>query len=152
DRWNVIAGPWLYAAAYDDPWYTRSMTAGLRAGLYRTEHFAGGVYAAYRTDFRDIVAGADALWDHWPLPHTQVGLNLEQRLATYSTADRDATRAVLFGRYVMQYGPSLYLPPTQYVEAFANYQDNFLPFERHALFSQDDGPPTVIGERPQRTA
>src|SRR5262249_11368276 len=39
-----------------------------------------------------------------------------------------AQRAAVFGRYIFQYGDSLYLPPMHYVEAFAAYQDNFFPF------------------------
>ncbi|HZT78995.1 MAG TPA: M1 family metallopeptidase, partial [Gemmataceae bacterium] len=83
DRWNVIAGPWLFTAPWMDPWYTRSTMAGVRAGLYRMQHFDGGAYLAYRTDFRDVVAGADGLWDHLPWAHTQVGFSAEQRLYTF---------------------------------------------------------------------
>src|SRR5262249_51458068 len=82
DKWNVIAGPWAFGSAYNDPWYTRSTMLGARIGAYRTEQFSGGVYAAYRTDYRDVVAGVDALWDHTPFPTTQVGFNVERRLAT----------------------------------------------------------------------
>ena len=127
DRWNVIFGPWIYGAAYDDPWYQRSMMIGLRAGVYRTQHFDGGVYSAYRSDYRDVVVGVDGLWDHWPDCHTQVGFNAERRVAEQSSGDETAFRAVAYGRYVFQYGDSLYLPPMHYVEAFAAYQDNFLP-------------------------
>ena len=64
DRWNFIAGPWVYGSIYDDPWYTRTTMVGFRAAAYRTQEFDGGVYAAYRTDYRDLVVGADALWAH----------------------------------------------------------------------------------------
>jgi hypothetical protein len=128
DRWNVIFGPWIYAAAYDDPWYTRSTMLGVRAGVYRTQAFNGGAYAAYRTDYRDLIIGADALWDHWPYAQTQVGFNVEKRLTTVYRGDDNAFRGVGFGRYIFQYGDSLYLPPMHFVEAFGAYQDNFLPF------------------------
>ena len=39
-----------------------------RADLYKTQHFDGGVYTAYRTDYRDIVVGVDALWINCPSP------------------------------------------------------------------------------------
>jgi hypothetical protein len=130
DRWNVTYGPWFFGTAYTDPWFTRSTMFGVRAGAYRTQQFNGGVYAAYRTDYSDIVAGADALWDHCPWPHTQFGLIAERRLATANGGDTNANRGVLFGRYVFQYGSSFYLPPVEYVEAFGAVQDNFLPFTR----------------------
>lgn len=127
DRWNVICGPWIYGQAYQDPWYTRSTLIGLRAGCFRTQEFSGGVYTAYRTDFRDVVAGADGLLNHWPFARTQVGFNVEQRLATFQDGKDTAFRAAVFGRYVFKYSSSLYLKPMEYLEAFAAYQDNFLP-------------------------
>jgi hypothetical protein len=133
DRWNVIVGPWVYSPVYQDPWYTRQTMLGVRAGLYRTEAFAGGVYAAYRSDFRDVVVGADGLWDHFPYCTTQVGFNVEHRVAQVQEEQPNVNRAVLFGRYVFQYGDSLYLPPMHYLEAFTDYEDNFLPYERHFL-------------------
>jgi len=57
DRWNIILGPWLYSYTYENAWFTRSTMIGARAGLFRTQEFAGGAYAAYRTNFRDVVAG-----------------------------------------------------------------------------------------------
>ena len=126
DRWNITFGPWLYGAAYADPWYARSPMAGVRLGAYRTQEFNGGVYAAYRTDFNDIVAGIDGLWDHWPLPHTQVGFNAERAL-TSGDDNLQYSRASIFGRYVIQYGDSLYLPPIQHVEAFGSITENPLP-------------------------
>ena len=39
---------------------------GARAGLYRTQQFWGGAYGAYRTDFRDVIAGVDGAFLHWP--------------------------------------------------------------------------------------
>jgi hypothetical protein len=142
DRWNVIVGPWLYGPAYDDVWYTRSTMAGVRAGVYRTQHFNGGLYAAYRTDYRDVVAGVDGMWDHWPYSHVQVGFNAERRLRIFENGDNDALRGVVYGRYVFQYGSSLYLPPMHYVELFSQYQDNFLPFAQQ---------PVIRGERFNRS-
>jgi hypothetical protein len=128
DRWNVILGPWIYGTFYDDPWYPRGSLLGLRAGAYRTQFFTGGLYTAYRTDYRDVVVGADGLWDHWPDSHYQTGFNVERRYATAYRADDEATRGVAFERYIFQYGDSLYLPPMNFIEGFAAYQDNFLPY------------------------
>src|SRR5262249_6325337 len=75
DRWNVTLGLWVSDAAYNDPWQAESSLLGARAGIYRTQQFAGGVYYGYRPDFRDLVAGGDLFWDHFPLPHMQVGFN-----------------------------------------------------------------------------
>ena len=128
DRWNVIVGPWIYGTAYDEAWYTRSTMFGIRAGLYRTQDFNGGVYAAYRTNFRDVVVGADGLWDHWPDHPWQIGYNIEERLLASQDSENQALRAATFARYVLTPGDSLYLPPMHYVEGFAAYQDNFFPF------------------------
>jgi hypothetical protein len=143
DRWNVIFGPWIYANAYYDAWYTRSTMVGGRAGLYRTQTFCGGVYAGYRTDYRDVLVGVDGLWDHWPWSHFQVGFNAEQRLAEFYNGDNNARRAVLYGRYIFKYGSSLYLPPMEYLDTFVTYQDNFLPFDKN---------PNIDGVRFDRTA
>jgi hypothetical protein len=142
DRWNVIVGPWIYGPAYDDVWYTRSTMVGMRAGAYRTQEFNGGVYAAYRTDYRDVVAGVDGMWDHWPYSHVQIGFNAERRLRIFENGDNDAMRGVVYGRYVFQYGSSLYLPPMHYVELFGQYQDNFLPVAEQ---------PIIFGERFNRS-
>jgi hypothetical protein len=133
DKWNFLVGPWLYFPAYYDPWFTRSVMIGVRAGLYKTQSFTGGVYTGYRTDYRDVVIGGDALWDHLPWHHTQLGFIVEHRLTTLFGGDQHANRAVIFGRYVIDYGDSLYLPPMHYLEEFSQYQDNFLPFEKHEL-------------------
>ena len=128
DRWNVIMGPWVYDATYTDPWYTRSPMAGARIGAYRTQEFSGGAYVAYRSDDRNVVAGVDALWDHWPWTNTQIGLNIERALTTWEDDGHDrASRGVLFERYVLLPGSSFYLPPFQYVEAFEAVQSNSLP-------------------------
>jgi hypothetical protein len=128
DRWNVIVGPWIYGTAYDDVWYARSTMLGVRAGAYRTQEFDGGVYAAYRTDYRDIVVGADAMWSHWPSSPWELGFNVEERLTTFYDGENNAFRGVAFARYVREYGDSLYLPPMEFIDIFAAYQDDFLPF------------------------
>ena len=93
DRWNVIFGPWIYGTVYDDPWYPRGTLLGFRAGAYRTQEITGGVYTAYRTDYRDVVVGADGLWKPWPDAHFQTGFNIEQRLAAaVPQAQDDAKR------------------------------------------------------------
>jgi hypothetical protein len=130
DRWNVILGPWIYGTAYDDVWYARSTMLGVRAGAYRTQEFDGGVYAAYRTDYRDFVVGADGLWSHWPETPWEFGFNVERRLTDYYEGDNNALRGVVFARYVGQYGDSLYLPPMEFIDIFSAYTDNFLPFVR----------------------
>ena len=133
DRWNLTAGPWIWGASYQDPWYTRSTMLGVRAGAFRTQTFQGGVYAAYRTDYRDVVAGVDATLMRWPFAKTQVGLNYERRLAGpfFDDQGRDtAQRASLYARYIFQEGISLYLPPISYAELYTTYQDNFLPTPR----------------------
>ncbi len=128
DRWNIIFGPWVYDATYDNPWYTRPAMAGLRIGAYRTQQFSGGAYVAYRSDDRNVIAGVDALWDHIFLPNVQVGLNIERSLTTWDDdAHEHASRGVLFERYVMLPGSSFYLPPFEYVEAFEAVQSNPLP-------------------------
>jgi hypothetical protein len=129
DRLNLTIGPWLYGTAYDEQWYTRSMMAGVRAGVYRTQQFNAGVYAAYRSDYRDVAVGADALWDHWPYSHTQIGFNAERSLASMDDSHFN-NRGVVFGRYVFTYGSSLYLPAIQYLEAFGAIENNQLPVPR----------------------
>ncbi len=128
DRWNVILGPWLFSAAYQDAWFTRSTMVGARAGLYRTQQFSGGAYVGFRTDYRDVVAGVDGVWDHFPWGHWQTGFVAERRLAEFNNGDSSAMRAALWARYIFIYGASLYLPPIHYLEGFAHYSDNFLPF------------------------
>jgi hypothetical protein len=127
DRWNFIFGPWINISAYNDPWYQRTTVLGLRAGAYRTQTFEGGAYAVYRPNFKDVVIGVDGLCDHWPSSHVQLGFNAERRLLEQESGDPNASRAVVYGRYVLDYGDSLYLPPMHFVEAFATYTDNFLP-------------------------
>lgn len=128
DRWNVILGPWIFAPTYDNPWFTRSTRFGVRAGAYRTAAFEGGVYSAYRTDYRDFVEGVDAIFDHFPWPHTEVGFVFERRVAGTYAGENPANIGVGYARYVIDYGDSLYLPPFQYVESFLTIQDDLLPF------------------------
>ena len=130
DRWNFTAGPWVYGAAYPDPWYTRSTMVGLRAGAYRTQQFSGGAYAAYRTDYRD--AGRRRRRDVDSRRHREVGLNCEQRIGgPFGGTDGAGGATPGVGRTAgtsCKQTSSLYLPPMHYHEAFATYQDNFLPF------------------------
>ncbi|MGL4422847.1 MAG: hypothetical protein ACRCZF_19425, partial [Gemmataceae bacterium] len=133
DRWNIGGGPWIGGALYPDPWFTRSTMAGVRAAAYRTQVFAGGAYAAVRSDYRDAIIGVDAFWDHAPLPRMQTGALYEERIGgPWGDVDgRDlARRGAVFSRYVFQYGSSLYLPPIHYLEGFSTYSDNFLPVAR----------------------
>lgn len=132
DRWNVKAGLWASGSMYTDPWFTRGTTYGVRVGATRTQVFQGGVYSGYRQDYNDLVLGADGLFDHVPFPNTQLGFNYEYRLAQFfeNGGANTANRAVLYGRYVMQPGSSLYLPPISYADLFTTYQDNFLPIAR----------------------
>jgi hypothetical protein len=131
DRLNFIFGPWFYGATYQDPWYTRSPMLGLRAGVYRTQEYAGGAYLALRSDDRNLVAGVDGLIDHWPWPHTQVGFNIEKSLATLSEENISYSRGVIYGRYIFNYSTSLYLPPIDYVEVYAAAQNRGLPLPRY---------------------
>ncbi len=130
DQWNVIVGPWLYGSSYTNAWYTRTTMAGLRAGAYRTQEFAGGVYAAYRTDYRDVVLGADGLVEHWPDPSMQAGFNFEQRVFEFEDGQSNPLRASLFARKVLFPSSSMYLLPFDFVEGYATYSGNFLPYAR----------------------
>ena len=123
----------MWGAAYADPWYTRSTTVGLRAGVNRPNTLRAGVYAAYRTDYRDLVLGVDAV-RRWELEET--GFNYERRIAG-PWGDTDGAespqRASLYHRWILKQSTSLYLHPMLYHEAFASYQDNFLPFARNRV-------------------
>ena len=137
DRWNVNAGPWIYASSYSDPWYTKSMLAGLRLGVFRTQEVQAAAFLAYRSNDRNIVAGADLFLDHTPIPHMQLGLAFEKSLGTVSNADIPCSRGVAYARYVIMYGSSLYLPPFEYVEGFAVGQNRCLPEPRTAIPGTD---------------
>ena len=103
DRWNFGAGPWIGGALYPDPWYMRSAMVGARLGAYRTQVFSGGIYAAYRSDYRDAVLGADGLWDHCFHPRMQVGFNYERRIIQPIGTDAPSgpQRGAIFARYVL---------------------------------------------------
>ena len=130
DRWNFTAGPWMWGASYADPWYTRSTMIGLRAGANRPQQFIGGGYAAYRTDYRDMVMGVDGRW-RWNMEET--GFNYERRIGG-PWGDQDGAggpqRASIYHRWTLLQTASMYLAPMVYHETFASYQDNFLPFTR----------------------
>jgi hypothetical protein len=126
DRWNVIVGPWVYGAAYNDPWYTRSPLAGLKASVYRTQELMAGAFVAYRSNDRNVVAGVDGLWDHVPLPNTQIGFTAEKSLFTIGN-DTPVSRGVVYGRYIILPSSSLYLPAFEYVETFGVVQNRSLP-------------------------
>jgi peptidase M1-like protein/surface antigen Omp85-like protein len=130
DRWNIQAGPWLYFSSYNDPWYTKSLMAGLRAGLFRTQELNAAAFLAYRSNDRNIIAGADVFWDHAILPQTQLGFALEKSLATVGGIDIPTSRAVAYARHVLMYGSSLYLPPFEYIEGFGVIQNRCLPDPR----------------------
>ena len=135
DRWNFKAGPWVWGQSYQDPWYTRSTMLGLRAGAVKPHEFLGGIYTAFRSDYRDLVVGADALFLNTPFPKTQIGLNYERRIGGpyFGTDGSDGVnRASLFFRYILQETSSMYLSPMSYIEGYTNYQDNFLPFVRES--------------------
>lgn len=130
DRWNVQAGPWVYFSSYSDPWYTKTLMGGFRAGLFRTQEVNAAAFVAYRSNDRNIIAGADVLWDHALWPHMQLGLAAEQSLATVSNSDIPCSRAVMFARHIFMYGSSLYLPPFEYLEGFGVIQNRCLPDPR----------------------
>ncbi len=127
DRWNFIFGPGFFGSANNDPWYNRSNVIGARAGFYRTQEASGGVYTGYRTDNRDIVVGVDALLDHFPDPHMQLGFNAERSLTPIDGDDQASSRGMLFARYIFLYGSSFYLPPAHYVEAYSAMSNHALP-------------------------
>ncbi len=130
DRLNFVAGPWIWGASYQDPWYTRSTMLGLRAGVNKPQHYRAGGYVALRSDYRDLIMGADAtlLGNHW-----EAGLNYERRIAgPWGRTDGAGSpqRAVAYLRHIIKPTSSMYLHPLMYQEGFVAYQDNFLPFAR----------------------
>jgi hypothetical protein len=132
DQWNFTVGPWAQFSTYNDPWFARSPIAGFRVGAMRLQEFKGGAFVGYRANDRNIIAGADGLWDHVPLPQTQVGFALEQSLETLGGDETPCSRAVVYGRYVLMYASSLYLQPFEYVELFSSVQNRCLPDPRWA--------------------
>jgi len=133
DRWNINAGPGLFFASYNDPWYTKSMMAGLRLGVYRTQEMQAAAYLAYRANDRNIVAGADFWWYHTPLANMEFGLSLEHAMTTLGGPNIPVNRGVFYSRYILMYGSSLYLPPFEYVETFGVVQNRGLPEPRTAV-------------------
>lgn len=130
DRLNAIAGPWVWGATAQDPWYTRSTMIGLRAGAFRNEKFNVGAYTAIRSDYRDAVVGADA---RIFAPHSEFGGNVETRIGgPWGGLDGQSGpfRVSAYARNIRKESSSLYLPPMFYDEGFVTYQDNFLPFPR----------------------
>ncbi len=130
NRWNVVAGPWIWGPTAQDPWYTRSSMLGLRAGAFRTEKYTVGAYTAIRSDYRDAVVGADAKLF---AEHREFGANWEARIGGPwggLSGASGAERGSVYARRIWKESSSLYLPPMLYHEFFATYQDNFLPYAR----------------------
>ncbi|WP_232055961.1 M1 family aminopeptidase [Tuwongella immobilis] len=134
DHWNLLHGFWFSGgtAMNQDPWYTRPMLFGYRMGTVRIQQFYGGIYSAFRSDYNDFVVGIDGQLDHWPHPKMQLGFHAERRIGSPigTEGPSDVNRAMAFARYVLNYSSSMYLPPIQYIETFAAYQDNALPYAR----------------------
>ncbi len=130
DRWNVIAGPWF---GWSEPAFGWHSSLGLRGELYRLQHFKGGVYLGYVPDYQDFVAGADAVLDHWPLPHMQVGVQYEYSLTEPDSGLDHRQQGRVFGRYVIHHTPSLYQDQTEFIELYGRYgsffwrDDGFVP-------------------------
>jgi hypothetical protein len=104
---------------------------GLRVGANKPQHWKADAYAAYRTDYRDMIIGGDItkLGDHY-----EIGLNYERRVAGpfgNESGSGGPQRAVAYYRDVMKPGSSLYLPPIMYQDLFATYQNDFLPYARN---------------------
>lgn len=127
DRWNLALGPWFNQSAFNDPWFTTSDIGGIRLGAFRNERFAGGAYTGYRPAYRDLVAGADGLWDHLPLPTFQAGFAIEKSLTAWREGDSGSNRASVFLRDVLEESASFYQTPTHYAEWFTSVTDNPLP-------------------------
>lgn len=121
DRWNVIIGPW---AGVNGPWFGQRGYFGARAAVYRLQKFRGGVYTAYDFNDQDIRLGADALWDHWPLPRTQWGVQFDHSL-TPDWAERRLDRGRVFGRYIFHYTSSFYLDHMEFVELYSRLDNEF---------------------------
>jgi len=134
DKWNVIYGPWLYGAPYPEAWFTRGTVLGVRAGLFRTEEFRGGVYAGYRPTFGDLVVGFDGHFMHWPAPKWEAGVHGEMSIGQAFQSDNyNPDRAVAWIRNNIEPTVSLYLPPREYAEGFLEYQHQWMPDPRHTV-------------------
>ena len=55
---------------------------------------------------------------------------MEKSLATLDRDDTPCSRGVVYGRYIITTGSSLYLPPFEYVDVFGNGQNRCLPMPR----------------------
>jgi hypothetical protein len=72
-----------------------------------------------------------------PWANTQVGFTVERNLATLGPQNIPDSRAVVYGRYVLMYGDSLYLQPFHFVEAFGVVQNRDLPTPRFPVPGAD---------------
>src|SRR5262245_13853395 len=132
DKWNVIYGPAAYAPPYAEAWFTRSSILGLRAGLFRTEEFRGGVYIGYRPTYGDTVVGFDGHVSHFPSHKWEVGAHGELSIGQcFQSDDYNPDRFVAWIRNNVEPTSSLYLAPREYREAFVTYQHNWMPQPRH---------------------
>ena len=134
DKWNLIYGPFFYGATYAEGWFTRASVLGLRAGLFRTEEFRGGVYAGYRPTFGDLAIGFDALLPHFPDAKWEVGAHGEVSVGQVGQSDDyNPDRAVVWLRNNIEPTASLYLFPREYAETYAAFQRNWMPAPRHPI-------------------
>src|SRR5205085_282227 len=119
DKWNVILGPWFYGATYAEGWFTRSSVLGVRAGLYRTEEFRGGIYAGYRPTFGDVAIGFDALFPHFPDKDWEVGIHGERSVGQFlAQPGYTPDRGWLWLRHIIEPTASLYIYPREYAETY----------------------------------
>ncbi len=130
DRWNFTVGPWVYGPSYADPWFTRTSVLGVRAGAFRTEEFTGGVYAGYRTDYRDFAAGIDLVAPNFLFPCLDTGFQVEKSLGNLYGNGGNLDMAVFFQRYVINPASGMYMPPMHYIEGFMSWTENLLPVSR----------------------
>jgi hypothetical protein len=147
DKWNVIYGPFVYGAAYQDAWFTRSSLLGLRAGLFRTEEFSGGIYGAYRPTFGDIALGFNFVLPHFPDAKWEVGAHGEISIAqAFQDDNYNPDRAVVWLRNIIEPTSSLYLFPREYAETYAAFQRNWMPDPRNFEYgSVGIDPLTTLG-------
>jgi hypothetical protein len=121
DSWAVTFGPW---AGLTDPAFGQQPYMGLRLGIYRLQEVRGGVFLAYDPNDQDFRVGADAIWDHFPLPRTQIGAQYSRSLSPdWSNFQKD--RAKVFGRYIFSYTPSLYMNPMEFIEVYGRMENEF---------------------------
>lgn len=147
DKWNLIYGPFFYGAPYNEGWFTRASVLGLRAGLFRTEEFRGGVYAGFRPTFGDIAAGFDALLQHFPDAKWEVGVNGEVSIGqAFQSDDFNPDRLVAWLRHNIEPTASLYLYPREYAEVYTAVQRHWMPAARRPVpGTVDIDPLTTLG-------